>query len=362
MIVVLPSVMLWAGETFADDQVLWIPVGLTAEEEGALRGQVQRDTGSVLVDATEARNRLTVMAEEAPSHGPPLVDQAQEAYRELRMADAHRLFTQAIEETACATEDSPSEVAAILIERANVALGDNRREEALEDMVLAIAFSASSRPDPNVHGPPVLRLFDEARGTVAHLQTGTIEVQATPADAMVRVDGRETNPRAPLELRAGLHFVVARKLGFVCVTRWIRLGPGPTLSEPIELDRATDAALARQLLDADLSEEDVSREAARLLGLVRIVRAQADPEQYVLTVIEAATGRVVVDARANRSEGIESLSRNFHMTSEPDDDDSAWYEQWYVWTTAGVVVAGVITIVLIATWDRPVDLTVTGPP
>jgi len=373
-VVLLPLALVFVqiGTAGAEPSVLYIARGLAQDEDTALRARIEEQTDWRLVDLAEAGAALRPLSNEGPTSDlDEALERARRAYIDLRFRDATRMYNELLERALASSSTAPpvDEIGAILFGRAITALADNRRADALFDMVLANTVFPALTPDADRHGPPVFRLYEDARAALGVRASGSLRVSPEPRDALVYLDGSPVAREQVVACPHGRHLLSAERFGYSAQSRWIECAG--EVHELVALERASDAMVSAQVVAVLDAGQPLSREqalaTARVLDLAHVVDVLGEDRSATLTVVEPHDGREWQQLHGERAQ-LERLAEGLHRTLSPletvpdldDDDGGAWYEQWYVWTIAGVIVAGAVITVVLLTSSQP-DLTFNPP-
>jgi hypothetical protein len=237
--------------------ILFVPKGLTRSEARDLSRALARELSSRIVHAGRVGERLAARAAGAP--GADVAERvdarhraAMDAYVHLRFGPAEEAFTEAIE----ATMEDPrrpadaGRLAQLLFGRALVRLATQRQDDAKRDLMSAITLDPELSPDRDQYGPPVMRAVGAARRELARQPEVSLQVERSPEDATVWIDGNAVPAGEPAQVRAGMrHLLTARRPGHEPRSQWIEVG-GDDERVPVVLPRISGAVLALVALSA----------------------------------------------------------------------------------------------------------------
>ena len=349
---------------------LWVPLGLSDNEAEALRAQIERQPGTELVDQAEAERRLAAAVEQSSvrlRQVDALRVEAQAAYASLQLSQALLLYNRLIDVTSENSIDpiDYDKLAQALFDRATVSLANRERAAAVRDMTIALTLRPALTPDARLHGPPVERLHAQAQAGLARRGTFAVRVQCSHSDAIVRVDGQVVSLESPLQVREGTHLLTSERFGSHPYVHWLTVRSNADAN--ITLVAASGEAVAVQALAA-LSSFDGSalapEQAATIARAVdaedALIATRISPREFRLqridvSTLHSTTQRVVLSA---------TLPQNVLVSPDAADlaDESEWYEQWYVWTFIGVVVAGAtIATILLTLPEERLNVSIDGP-
>ena len=273
------------------------------EDRALLRDAIGASLEDAVLTPADLRAELRAAADtlgEDPTHATTreALEQAHRAYVELRLGPSLEAYGRALESATASTRAAADRVAIarILFERSLVHLAAQRRDDAERDLVAALQLDPTLRPDENVYGEPVRELLRRARA--ARTRPRAIEVQRTPDDAEVRVDGQPVAAGDSATVRGeGPHLVTVTRDGFA--PRSLLVSRGPVR---VRLQAAPPALLAEQALARWGEGEpsaDVLAFAARAADVERVVRATrvADRIELVLSTLDSEVVRQAAGTR-----------------------------------------------------------------
>lgn len=167
-----------------------------------------------------------------------------------------------------------------------------RRETAKNTLKKLAALKPKQAPTRNTHERKFVKLWESALSDLGH--QGTIEVQTSPRNAYVQIDGRPIG-KAPVTskpLHAGRHYIVARWPSTV-VSKMVQLSPGQNLF--VELKPTGPSHRVKK----DLQSQSLKRIApTRLQTSLRKICKIAGTKQILLgQVLRGDKGNYVVISR-----------------------------------------------------------------
>ncbi len=284
-----------AAQPRAPQTLLFVPRGLNATEARDLSRALARELDMRVVHAARVGDRLAARAASAPGAAVAERVDAQEraamdAYVHLRFGPAEQAFSQAIDATM---EDprrpaDPKRLAQLLFGRALVGLATQRNDEAMVDLESAVTLDPDLAPDRDQYGPPVLRAVSAARRELARAPEVAIDVERSPEDATVWIDGREVPPGEVVRAQSGVrHLLTARRPGHEPRSQWIEASEGGRV--PVVLPRISGATLALVALSA-WESADPERSFAALDEVSAPLVARALGAERAVIATRAAAG------------------------------------------------------------------------
>ena len=172
-------------------------------------------------------------------------------------------------------------------------------------------------------------------------RNGLVQINGSVPGAQVRVDGADmgTTPlRNPISVRPGTHLIEVQKYGVGTMSQKVTVVAGATVTVVARLESDEPPLVALEPLPTAPPVPAVSLLPS---GLPMIA-----PPWVAGTLPAAATGsEIPLQAQSTLEMG------------------PAWYDHWWVWAAAGVVVAGagVLTYELVKARNQP-DLTIVVAP
>ncbi len=239
-------------------------------------------------------------------------------------------------------------------------------EAADDDVDAAIAwfraarrFNPAQKLDKQLAAPRIRTLFESARGETS--ETGGLWIDAVPVTATVRIDGGSPQPVGPrMALAAGVHLVEIAAGGRKPYAELVSVREGRLAKIEIALDPETTQDQAAKLVDAAAAVPAGKARfpglsgLSRLTGVHRMLLIEEGGDDHVTvrlydTSVRKVSSPVLLDGAAT-SAMIASVSlaalEPDHLT-EPTTviaierpHTSHWYQRWYVWAGAAVVLGG----------------------
>jgi tetratricopeptide (TPR) repeat protein len=191
------------------------------------------------------------------------------------------------------------------------------------------------------------RALEEVREWIDELEenVGRVRVDVAVSGATVLVDGQVVGSAPlgePLELLRGPHTLRAEAEGYRPAEESLTVEPGQELA--VTLVPAPLQTTAAVSLSANVSNATASLDGQPLGTLPFSGEFEAGTHQVEVTAEGYEAVRFAVTLEAGQP-----FTRAVELFPVPEAEE-AWYEKWWVWTIAGVVVAGATTgIVLGAT-------------
>ncbi|HOX42026.1 MAG TPA: PEGA domain-containing protein [Myxococcota bacterium] len=244
--------------------------------------------------------------------------------------------------------------------------------------------------DEAVYSPLVLERFERARQQLATSLKGSVSLLSQPPGADVRMDGRPVGatPITIPDVRPGAHYFSLRLDGHRTWSGVLEVRPGGVERQEVFLveGERIERVRLRQRLEAGPRAADAEALAQGLgVGWLVLVSFEHPAGQSMLRVSAFRAGEREVLAAGVFSGEAEALAAlgerlgrwlagdrtalaapgptGFLPGGEPlppPPEETAWYEQWWVWTLVGVAVVGAATAttVVLLQGDSGIDLSV----
>ncbi|NMC72568.1 MAG: PEGA domain-containing protein [Myxococcales bacterium] len=191
------------------------------------------------------------------------------------------------------------------------------------------------------------RALAEVREWVEQIEenVGRVRVDVAVSGASVLVDGQVVGNAplgAPLDLLRGPHTLRAEAEGYRPAEETVTVEPGQEVA--VTLVPAPLQTTATVNLSANVSNATATLDGQPLGTLPFTGEFEAGVHQLEVTADGYESVRLAITLEAGQP-----FTRAVELFPIPEEEE-AWYEKWWVWTIAGVVVAGATTgIVLGAT-------------
>lgn len=192
------------------------PLVIVVPVEGA---PVARDVGKQLFELGHPVERGGSATPPGPAIAPPLeaakacVAEGHALAFRLEFAAAIRRLADCEEKLggALARPEGIPALSAILVELAAASVGAEEKERARGAFAKLAQLAGAVPPDPALHPPEVIAIWDSVRREV--IATKPALVEASPRWTKAWIDGRAVTPGARVPLAPGPHFAVAEAAG-----------------------------------------------------------------------------------------------------------------------------------------------------
>jgi hypothetical protein len=189
--------------------------------------------------------------------------------------------------------------------------------------------------------------LEKVRGWIDALEEtiGTVRVEVAVSGATVLVDGAivGTAPLSqPVSLVQGSHVFRAEADGYRPAEETVVVAAGQTAT--VTLVPAQERTTAQVDLSANVPGA-VARLDGEILGALPF-RGDVAPGVHQLEISAEGyeTARVAITLQAGQP-----FNRSFDLSPAVVEDEEHWYEKWWVWTIAGVVIGGATAGIVLGT-------------
>lgn len=358
----------WAG---AERILLWPRTPGQAARAGRIsldKGYTRIPFAPLAARLRAARRRLQERTREALSRVASAREKIQRAYLEQRwdvmVAQVEDLLSR---ELALLARPAQRDTLWQLQLQAGIAYlyrGHDRDEErARERFQLALAIDIGAKPSQALYSPEVTATFAEVRADFTGRTPRPVEIELTPQDAQVTIDGQTLGIGSDTVLRPGLHVVLAAAPGFVAQAEEIDTDERPLAALKLIAGTQRDSAesLAPVWARGGLQPE---RESTRRL-VWNLARELAVHAVVVCETSEAGArawridGKGVQKASAATLEQAVRTALGSHLelaSSRPTESPTGalserpFYNQgWFWWSVVGVSVGAVAVAIATST-------------
>jgi len=240
-----------------------------------------------------------------------------------------------------------------------VAVAEDHDDEALAWFRAAYRLNPAQSPEKQLTSPRVRAMIKKARTETA--STGRLRIDADPDGATYQIDGGKPQPTgAKLELPIGFHLVQITAKGRKPYAELVEIRPGSIEKIAIALDSETRQDRAAKLVDATVAAPagkarfDGVKGLSRLTGVNRMLVIEEGADDHVtLRVYDTVTRKVSRPLELEGSASSAMIARKVLAALEPENMMEAgaamtgerphaarWYERWYVWAGAAVLLGG----------------------
>jgi hypothetical protein len=240
-----------------------------------------------------------------------------------------------------------------------VAVAEDHGDEALAWFRAAYRFNPAQTPEKQLTSPRVRAIIKKARTETA--STGRLRIDADPDTATYQVDGGKLQPISEkLELPVGYHLVQITAKGRKPYAELVDIREGHLEKLAIALDSETRQDKAAKLVDATVAAPagkarfDGVKGLSRLTGVNRMLVIEEGADDHItLRVYDTLTQKVSRPLELEGSASSAMIARKVLAALDPDNMMEAsavlvadrphtakWYEHWYVWAGAAVLLGG----------------------
>lgn len=232
-------------------------------------------------------------------------------------------------------------------------LGDE--DTAISWFRAAYRFNPAWSPSRKIASPTVLKLFKAAQQPTT---VGRLRVDADPEDAQVRIDGGEIHAaHEKIELQAGMHLVIISKPEHAPDAELVEIKEGKTGKITVALQKESKDDRAARLVDETVSAPPgksrlkSAKPLAKLTGANRMLYVEdATDSRIVLRLYDVAAKKISSTIELDASATSAVIMRKVLAVLDSDNlvepgesggpgerGATAWYNHWYVWVGAAVV-------------------------
>lgn len=232
-------------------------------------------------------------------------------------------------------------------------------EAAIAWLRAAYRFNPAQGLDKQLASPRIRALHMQARAETAEM--GGVRIDAMPATAMVRIDGGDAQPVSQrIALPVGVHLVQVTAERRKPYAELINIREGRLEKVEVALDPETAQDQAAKLVDATAAAPAGKARLpgvsglSRLTGINRLLVIEDGGDDHVtVRVYDASTRKVSAPVELEGSASSSLIARKILAALEPDsmtdvtavmvferEQPSRWYQHWYVWAGAALVLGG----------------------
>ena len=240
-----------------------------------------------------------------------------------------------------------------------IAVAEDRDDEAVAWFRAAYRFNPAQSPEKQLTSPRVRTMMKKARTETA--STGRLRIDADPDTAMFQVDGGKPQPASEkVELPVGYHLVQITAAGRTSYAELVEVHEGKLEKVAIALDTESKQDKAARLFDATVAApagtarfKSVSG-LSRLTGVNRMLVIEEGADDHItLRIYDVETRKVSRPLELEGSASSAMIARKVLAALDPENmteasavmvierqRDKRWYEHWYVWAGAALLVGG----------------------
>lgn len=245
--------------------------------------------------------------------------------------------------------------------RGLIAAADDKDDESLRQFRAAIRFNPAYQIDKRLPSPKVRATIVTAHREVE--QTGVLKTTVDPDTARVAVDGNDSKQAGEkLRLPVGLHLVQISAPQRKSHAEIVDIDDVKPVRIDITLDPESLADKAIKLVDESAAAPsgaprlERARALGKLIGVNRLLFVEAASDDGVkLRLYDISLKKIsrslAFDTNASSASIVSQIKSALDPDvvtnpipvghdGDPEHDDARWYNHWYVWAGAAVLVAG----------------------
>jgi len=247
--------------------------------------------------------------------------------------------------------------------RGLIAAADDKDDESLRQFRAAIRFNPAYQIDKKLPSPKV-----KATILKAHREldvTGVLRTTVDPDDARVAVDGNETKAASEkLRLPIGLHLVQISAPQRKTHAEIVDIDDTKAVKLDVTLDPESQADKAIKLVDessaapSGAARLERAKALGKLVGVTRLLFVEGASEDGVKVRLYDVTAKKISKSLTfDPNESSASIASQIKSALDPETsvdvntvvignngepvrDDEHWYNHWYIWAGAAVIVGG----------------------
>jgi hypothetical protein len=240
-----------------------------------------------------------------------------------------------------------------------IAVAEDHDDEAVAWFRAAYRFNPAQSPERQLTSPRVRAMIKKARAEAA--STGRLRIDADPDTAMFQVDGGKRQPVSEkVELPVGFHLVQITAEGRTSYAELVEVREGKLEKVAIALDNESKQDKAARLFDATVAAPTGKARfkgvtgLSRLTGVNRMLVIEEGADDHItLRLYDAETRKVSRPLELEGSASSAMIARKVLAALDPENmmeanavmvieraHDKRWYERWYVWAGAALLVGG----------------------
>lgn len=239
-----------------------------------------------------------------------------------------------------------------------IAVAEDKNDDAIAWFRAAHRFNPAQAVEKQLASPRVRNLMNRARSEPA--ETGTLRIDADPEDARVAIDGGSPQSAGQrLELPIGVHLVQVSASGRQSYAELLEIHAARLEKLAISLDPETSQDRAARLVDATLAAPTSTARLKPVTGLSRLtgghrmlVIEEGADDHVTVRVYDVDNRKVSAPVELAGSAPSEQIARKILAALAPEnmtetsvmviehDHRPSWYQHWYVWAGAALLVGG----------------------
>jgi hypothetical protein len=240
-----------------------------------------------------------------------------------------------------------------------IAVAEDHGDEAVAWFRAAYRFNPAQVPEKQLTSPRVRALVKLARTETQ--STGRLRIDADPETAIFQVDGgKPQSVTERIELPVGYHLVQITAEGRKSYAELVDVRDGKLEKIAIALDRESSQDKAARLVDATVAAPtgkarlNSAKGLSRLTGVQRMLVIEEGGDDHVTVRIYDVGSRKVsrpLDLEGSATSAM--IARKILAALDPENmteastvmvieraRPAAWYQHWYVWAGAALLLGG----------------------
>jgi hypothetical protein len=247
--------------------------------------------------------------------------------------------------------------------RGLIAAADDKDDESLRQFRAAVRMNPAYQIDKRLPSPKVRATISKAHHELD--VTGVLKTTVDPEDAVVAVDGNDNKPAGEKrKLAIGLHLVQVSAHERKTHAEIVDIDDGKPVRIDVLLDPESTADKAVKLVDESAAAPsgaarlERARAVAKLVGIDRLLFVEGASEDGVkVRLYDTHANKISKSLMFDPNESSASIASQIKSAldpgatvdvntvvlghdGEPEHDDERWYNRWYVWAGAAVVLGG----------------------
>lgn len=247
--------------------------------------------------------------------------------------------------------------------RGLIAAADDKDDESLRQFRAAVRFNPAYQIDKKLPSPKVKATISKAHHELEI--TGVLKTTVDPEEATVVVDGNDAKPASEKrKLPIGLHLVQISARDKKSHAEIVDIDDVKPVRLEVTLDPESMADKAIKLVDESAAAPsgaarlERARALAKLVGIDRLLFVEGASEDGVkVRLYDVGTKRISKALTFDPNESSATIAADIKSAldpsttvdvgpsigsrdGEPEHDDDRWYNHWYVWAGAAVIVGG----------------------
>jgi hypothetical protein len=247
--------------------------------------------------------------------------------------------------------------------RGLIAAADDKDDESLRQFRAAVRMNPAYQIDKKLPSPKVRVTISQAHHELD--TTGALRTTVDPDGAIVTVDGNDAKPAdEKRKLPIGLHLVQISARERRTHAEIVDIDAVKTLKLDVTLDPETLADKAIKLVDESAAAPsgtprlERAKALAKLVGVNRLLFVEgANDDGVKVRLYDTQAKKISKSLTFDPNESSASIASQIKSAldpgtavdvntvvighdGEPEHDDQRWYNHWYIWAGAAVVVGG----------------------